>query len=248
MQCIAKLASPNCLFLGILPVSIFIWALFNCLVVILNLFIFDLLQACRNVTLALEDLLTNDSFSERLTSLIAACKIFPRDVEICLQLHQFQPNPCRWEFKPGGKSGDCRAGPMCGGEHHPGLCFPPISRTLRSGSSTPCTDHFSAWGLLQMQKLETPSIRELLRLWEGDCVVWACLIGKNPEKGSLRNTTIARAAFSSHEMSVMGTPLTISHGERKSTLFTSHQPPDFQSGFRACLRREEVWASGGRVK
>lgn len=147
MQCITKLASPNCLFLGILPVSIFIWALFNCLIVILNLLIFNLPQACRNVNSALEDHLTEDSFPARLTSHIAACKIFSPGCEnFGLWLCQFQPDPGRWQLKPCGKTGAMAERLRCrGGCASPSSRFPfRQQHTLLGVPSPPCTDHFSA--------------------------------------------------------------------------------------------------------
>lgn len=124
-QCFTKLTSPNRLFLGILPLSIFIWALFNCLIVILNLFSFNLPSASRNVNLALEDHLTKESFSERLTS-----RSFSPGCEKCrLQLCQFQPAPGRCSSARGGGA----------------WLFPCHQQlALLRVPSPPCTDRFSA--------------------------------------------------------------------------------------------------------
>lgn len=201
MQHITKLASPNCVFLGVLPVSIFIRALFNCLIVILNLFIFNLPLACRNANLALEDRLTKDSFSERLTSHIAACKFFSPGCEIFrLQLCQFQPDPGRWHSKLCGKTGDCRVGPVRAGVHPRALRFPSTSSTLCSGSSLP-----PAWIISQLEACCRYSSGKT-RAWgcRDGLVAWVCLIGKNCEKGSSRNMIISGAEFRSHEISVSG--------------------------------------------
>lgn len=163
MQCITKLTSPNCLFLGILPVSIFIWVLFNCLIVTLNLFIFKLPWARRNVNLALEDHLTKDSFSERLTSHILS----PGCENFRLQLCQFQPDPGRWQLKPCGKTGDCRAGPVHGGMHCWALCFPSTSSMFCSGPLSPLHGSFLSLRLLADTRAGKPQHQRAAQAVEG---------------------------------------------------------------------------------
>lgn len=144
MRCITTSASPNCLFLGILPVSVLIRALFNCLMVILNLFTFNLPWAWRNGNPALGDRLTKESFSERLTSHV----FFPAEGI----LWRFQApavlNLGRRQLKPCGKTGGSSAA-------SPSLIFPSSSSILCSGSSLACVDHSSAGGFLEMQQWKT---------------------------------------------------------------------------------------------
>lgn len=235
MQCITTPASPNCLFLGMLLVSILIQALFNCLMVILNLFIFNLPWAWRNGNSALGDHLTEQPFSEWLSP-HGFFSLKKESVKI-------SGSSCANSWQMAAKALWQEWWIQCAS---PSLILPPSSSILCSGSSLPCMDH---------SQLEASWRYNSGKTWASKSCRW--MLGqelielvKTCKKG-LKEHARSPGEFSSHGITVSAHGN--APGEGRSALFMSQQSPDIQSSFRSGESAEtphshgQVRPSGGRV-